>query len=198
MIYPILKSHNKVGDIIFNNYLPLKERWSSIWTSIIPLHLEMLCADWLKLAQWFSKRRFLNLLSKYFHHFVIISLWKKAGPFIWTNLNRRYPRMLCARFDWTWPSGSGEEDEIMKSLRRRWRRQQRPRRKRTMGKFFDQEKLTWTFGSGELKSRGNKWFYHKLTCLYTFNLIYIFKANSSFFFTKIKVEVWVTTLIDKR
>ena len=27
------------------------------------------------------------VLSMYFHYFVIISPWKRAGPFIWTNLN---------------------------------------------------------------------------------------------------------------
>ena len=46
----------------------------------------------------------------YFHYFVIISPWKRAGPFIWTNLNPFHPRMLCAKFDLNWPSGSGEED----------------------------------------------------------------------------------------
>ena len=30
--------------------------------------------------------------------------------FIWTNLNPLHPRMLCAKFGWNWPSGSGEED----------------------------------------------------------------------------------------
>ena len=33
-----------------------------------------------------------------------------VGPFIWTNLNPLYPRMLCAKFGWNWPIGSGEED----------------------------------------------------------------------------------------
>ena len=41
---------------------------------------------------------------------------EKGGPFIWTNLNPLYPRMLCAKFGWNWPSGSGEEDENVKSL----------------------------------------------------------------------------------
>ena len=45
----------------------------------------------------------------YFHYFVIISPWKRAGPFIWTNLNPLHPRMLCIKFGWNWPSGSGEE-----------------------------------------------------------------------------------------
>ena len=83
----------------------------------------------------------------YFHDFVIISPWKRAGPFIRTNLNPLYPRMFCAKFDWNWPSGSGEEDENVKSLRQ-WR--QRQRRRRTTDKFWS-EKLTWAFGSGELK-----------------------------------------------
>ena len=52
----------------------------------------------------------------YFHHFVIIYPWKRAGSFIWTNLNPLHPRMLCAKFGWNWPSGSGEEDEHVKSL----------------------------------------------------------------------------------
>ena len=52
----------------------------------------------------------------YFRYFVIISAWKRAGPFIWTNLNPIYPRMLCAKFGWNWPSGSGKEDENVKSL----------------------------------------------------------------------------------
>ena len=52
----------------------------------------------------------------YFHYFVIISPWKRAGPIIWTILNPLYPRMLCAKFGWNWPSGSGEEDENVKNL----------------------------------------------------------------------------------
>ena len=36
--------------------------------------------------------------------------------------------MLCAKFGWNWPSGSGEEDENVKSLRQR---QQQGRQQRT-------------------------------------------------------------------
>ena len=43
--------------------------------------------------------------------FQIISPWKRLWPFIWPNLNPHHPRMLCAKFGWYWPSGSGEEDE---------------------------------------------------------------------------------------
>ena len=45
----------------------------------------------------------------HFRYFVIISPWKRSGPFIWTKLNPLYPRMLCAKFGWNWPIGSGEE-----------------------------------------------------------------------------------------
>ena len=31
------------------------------------------------------------------------------------NLHLLYPRMLCAKFGWNWPSGSGEGDENVKS-----------------------------------------------------------------------------------
>ena len=45
-----------------------------------------------------------------FQFFVIISSWKRVGPFIWTNLNTLYPMMLCVKFLRNWPSGSGGED----------------------------------------------------------------------------------------
>ena len=61
--------------------------------------------------------------------------------------------MLCVKFGWNWLSGSGEEDENVKSLRqrRRQRRQRQWQRRRKTDKFWS-ENLTWTFGSGELKS----------------------------------------------
>ena len=65
---------------------------------------DALCKLWLILAQWFWRRRFLNLIN-----FVIISSWKRAWPFIWTNLNSLHPRMLCSKFGWNWPGGSGED-----------------------------------------------------------------------------------------
>ena len=94
---------------------PWKRAAPFIWTNLNPLYPKMLCADcgW----KWLSAARedFL-ILSMYFPYFVIISPWKKAGPFIWTNLNPLHPRMLCAKFGWNWPSGSGEEDFLISSL----------------------------------------------------------------------------------
>ena len=52
----------------------------------------------------------------YFHDFFIFIPCKRAGPFIWTNLNPLHPRMLCAKFGWNWLSGSGEEDFKISSM----------------------------------------------------------------------------------
>ena len=48
-------------------------------------------------------------ISSIFRYFVIIPPWK-------IHLNSLYPRMICAKFGWNWPSASGEEDENVKSL----------------------------------------------------------------------------------
>ena len=131
---------------------------------MLPFHLNKLKSSsprdafyqvWLKLAQWFYRRRFLN-----FHYFVIISPWIRAGTFIWINfiqgcfvlskveigrlvleegdfsnssmyfslfryylplerdsalqskkkMNSLHPRMIFANFGWNWLRGSGEED----------------------------------------------------------------------------------------
>ena len=38
--------------------------------------------------------------------------------------------MICAKFGWNWPSGSGEKDENVKSLR------QQQQQRRTTGKYW--------------------------------------------------------------
>ena len=38
----------------------------------------------------------------YFRYFAVISLCKRAWPFIWINLNTYHPRLLCAKFGWNW------------------------------------------------------------------------------------------------
>ena len=74
----------------------------------------------------------------YFPYFILSPL-EKGGPFICTSLNPLHPRMLCAKFGWNWPRGSGEEVENVKSLRQQQRRQ----RRRTRDKYWS-EKLTST------------------------------------------------------
>ena len=70
---------------------------------------------WLKLAQWFWRRRFLNFVNI----FLLFCYYLPLGKGIvlcWTNLNPLHPRMLCTKFDLNWHSGSGEEEENVKSL----------------------------------------------------------------------------------
>ena len=55
---------------------------------------------WLKLVQWFWRRRFLNIVNEFCYFFFIISPWKKGLPFNWTKLNPLHPRKLCAKFGW--------------------------------------------------------------------------------------------------
>ena len=93
------------------------------------------------------------ILSMLFHYFIIISPWKRAGPFIWTNLNSLHPKMRCAKFGWNWSSGSVEEYENVKSLPHRRQRRQRLRQRQrrwTTHKLWS-ETFTLAFGSGELK-----------------------------------------------
>ena len=136
---------------------PWKRAGSFIWTNLNPLHPRMLCAkfgwNWLSGS---GEEDFL-ILSMYFHYFIIIFPWKRAGPFIWTNLNPIYPRMLCAKFGWNWPSVSGEEDENVKSLQTDGQMDGQTDG-RTDGQTDRQttddrwsEKLTWASSSGELK-----------------------------------------------
>ena len=94
----------------------IRIEWIFIWVNLNPLHPRMFVAKFG--CNWSSGSGEENYLisSMYFCYFLIISPWKKTGPFIWTNLNPLHQRMLCAKFDLNWPSGSGE-DENVKSLR---------------------------------------------------------------------------------
>ena len=99
------------------------------------------------------------VLEKRIFNFVNVFLpVEKGRAHLWINLNPHQIRMLCVKFGWNWPSGSGEEDKNMKRLRRR---------QRTTNKFWS-EKLTWVFHSGELInfSCGQ----HTCTCNMYFNL----------------------------
>ena len=64
----------------------------------------------------------------------IISPLGRALPFIWTNLNPLHPRILCDKFGWNWPSGSGEEDENVKSLQTDRRRDRQTDRRTDDGR----------------------------------------------------------------
>ena len=129
--FVIISPWKRLGPWFEQIWIPYTQGWFML--SLVEIGLVVL-----------EKKIFLNL-SMYFCNFVIISPWKRAGSFIWTNLNSLYLRMLFAKFGWNWPTGSGEEVEMWQRQRRRQQRQQR-----TTYKFLS-EKLTWAFGSGELK-----------------------------------------------
>ena len=63
-----------------------------------------------------SGKKIFYFLHCIFHHFIIIFPWKRAGPFIWTNLSPLHSKMLCAKCGWNWLSGSGEEDFSISSM----------------------------------------------------------------------------------
>ena len=67
--------------------------------------------------------------------------------------------MLFANFIWNWPSGSGEEDENVKSLGQQQLKQQQRRQTRDT---LCSEKLTWAwvFASCELKT----WYIKGMSC----------------------------------
>ena len=123
---------------------PGKKMGPLIWTNLSPHHPRIYCAkfDW----NWSSGSGeiFFLISSMFFRYFVIISPWKRTGPFIWTNMNSLYPRMVCAKFGWNWPRGSWEEVENRKRLQ-------------TDGQTRDDrrsEKLTLALSSGKLIKKG--------------------------------------------
>ena len=125
-----------------------------IWTNLNLHYLRMLPHEFhLSWPSDSGEEDFLKM-PLIFNKFMIISPWKRAWPFIWTNLNPLYSRMLCAKFGWNWPSGSWEEVENVKSLQQQRRRQRQ--RRQTTDKLWS-EKLTWAFGSGELTRTYRYW-----------------------------------------
>ena len=136
--------------LLFCNYLPLEKgkalHLNKIESPLLKNDLiAKLCWNWPS----DSGEEFFLISSMYFPFFVIISPWKRVGPFNWTNLNHLHPRLLFAKYGWKWPSGSGEEDENVKSLwQRQWRQQRRQsqrskrQKQQTTDKFW-LEKIRW-------------------------------------------------------
>ena len=75
---------------------------------LICKNLNSLQQVWLKLAQCILRifLNFINVFSLFLYYLPL----EKDGTIHLNNLNPLYPRMFRAKFDWNWPSGSGEED----------------------------------------------------------------------------------------
>ena len=88
----------------FRNNLPLEKDGALDLHKIeFPSLKDELCQVKLQLAERFLRRRILKFVKwMYFRYFVIISPWKGAGPFIWTNLNLLYQSMLRVNFGWNY------------------------------------------------------------------------------------------------
>ena len=85
---------------MFFRYFEIISPWKGAGAVILnklesPSPKDALCQGWLKLAQWFWRRRFLNFVNVIFN-FVIISPWKRTGSFIRINLNPRHLSTLWA------------------------------------------------------------------------------------------------------
>ena len=141
--------------LVFRDYLPLEQAWPIISPK------DALCQVWLKLVQWFWRRRFLNFLNVFslFRNYLLLEkgvvlylnkfefpLPKDSFCVVWLNLTRWFWR-------WRWKC------EKFMTMDRLW-----------------SEKLN-SFGSGDLRIKINKTF-----CNFTYNNIY-FKAFKAFAIT---------------
>ena len=78
-----------------NPHYHIFENWMVfICKTLNSLHPRMLCG-WID-----SRKEDFNTLPMYFRYFVSISVWKRAWPFLRTNLNPNHSLMLCAKFGW--------------------------------------------------------------------------------------------------
>ena len=91
--------------LLFLNYLPFwKGRALHLNETWIPFTQEWFVPSLVKIGPMVPEK----ILKICQCIFAIISPWKRARPFIWTNLNPFHPKMICAKFAWNWASGSGE------------------------------------------------------------------------------------------
>ena len=130
--------------LLFPNYPPIGKGLAlPLNTFVSPSQGNTLCQVWLKLAQWFWRRKFIKLVN-FFNPSQISPLWEGRGPSFeetWIPL----PKNTFAKFGWKWPSGFGEKDEI-------WSLQTNGRTDgRTNGRTDDERqvirRLTWAYSS---------------------------------------------------
>ena len=62
------------------------------------------------------KRKYLSILSMYFHFFAYISTLEYGLAFILINTNLLFQRILCVDYSWNYPSGSGSILSIVVSV----------------------------------------------------------------------------------
>ena len=103
---------------LFQNYLPLEKGLALHLNKLeFPLPKHALFQIWLKFAMRICCKEDSKTLSMYFRYFVIISLWKKAWPFIELTWFPNYlcANMPCAKCGCNWSISSAEEDFFIPS-----------------------------------------------------------------------------------
>ena len=75
--------NSKIVFSLFRFYLPLGKSLPFIWPNWILSPMDVLCRVQLKLAQWFWRRRFLNIVNVFFAILWLSPLGKGRGP-LWT------------------------------------------------------------------------------------------------------------------
>ena len=129
---------------LFCNYLHLEKcRVLHLNKLQNPSQKDSLCPVWLKLAQWFLRRRYFNFVNVFSLLRYYLPL-KRAGSFISTNLNSLYLRMFVSNLV---DIGS----VIMEKKMKMWKiyRQTKIRRNRRTIDNRRSEKPTWAISSGE-------------------------------------------------
>ena len=106
----------------FHNFVinsPWERAGPFIWTNLNSLHQRMLCAKfgW----NWLSGSGEEDFLISSMFFFAISYICnylplEKSGALHLNKLESLFPRMLCAKFGWNWPSGSREEDFLISSM----------------------------------------------------------------------------------
>ena len=88
---------------LFRKYITLEKGGGLHLNKLkFPLPKDALCQVWLKLAQWFWRRRFFNFVNVFslFRNYLPL---EKDRTFHLNKLESLYPRMLCAKFGWNCP-----------------------------------------------------------------------------------------------
>ena len=82
-----------LGNWLFHYYLPLEK--AVAWN---PFTKECFVPSLVEIGSVVLKKKIFKVCQCLFTISLLSPPWKRAWPFIWTNLNPHPPRMLCAKF----------------------------------------------------------------------------------------------------